>query len=115
MGSRTKLTGRVIGHTVKFLPKKVDHRGGGVTITKERKLGATLTLQVDGKKTYTVSSRKTEVIFGAEEPPEPTDIQRIEVFNTLVERHPFNAERTFIEEVTPRSKGQAFRKYELEE
>lgn len=114
MGNTTenKMTGRVIGHVVKFLPKKVDSRGSGVTITKEKKLGAFVTIQVDGKKTYTVPSKSMERVL-----PEvdPTDEMRTEVYNALVDRHPFNSDRSFTEFVTSRSKGSALRRYELKE
>lgn len=106
-----KLDGKVIGHVVKFLPKKVDNRGSGVTITKEKKIGAFVTIQVDGKKTYTVPSKEMEVVLPTEE---PTDEMKAQVYNALVDRHPFNSERQFTEFVTNRPKG-ALRRYELKE
>jgi hypothetical protein len=114
MGNTTenKFTGKIIGHTVKFLPKKVDHRGSGITITKAEKIGAFVTIQVDDKKTYTVPSKETELVLENQEPTEET---RALVYNTLTERHPFNSERSFREFVTPKGKGSALRRYELEE
>lgn len=110
--AEVKMTGRVIGHVVKFLPKKVDNRGSGVTITKEKKIGAFVTIQVDGRKTYTVPSKELELVLPT---ADPTDEMRAEVYNALVVKHPFNSDRSFTEFVTNRAKGTALRRYELVE
>ena len=104
------LTGRVIGHVVKFLPKKVEQRGGGVTITKEAKVGAFVTIQVDQKKTYTATSKFLEVVLDGER--QTTDEVEAQVYNALVDAHPFKAERTFTEFTIPRGKA-SIRRYEL--
>lgn len=108
-----KFTGKVIGHTVKFLPKKVDHRGSGITITKAEKIGAFVTIQVDDKKTYTVPSKYVEVVLKDGEPAD--EEARALVYNRLVEQHPFNSERSFREFVTAKGKSTSLRRYELEE
>lgn len=112
MGSKQSLlSGRIIGHTVKFLPRQTSNRGGGITIVKQPKVGAFVTIQVDDKKTYTVPCRTSEKLL--EENQEATEDMRREVYNHLMTEHPFNEEREFIEHVTPRSKGSALRRYEL--
>ena len=106
------LTGKVIGHVVKFLPKKVEQRSSGVTITKEKKIGAFVTIQVDDKKTYTATSKATEAVLEGEH--QPTDELKAQIYNTLVDAHPFGAERNFTEFTIPKG-GASIRRYELEE
>ena len=112
MGNTTerRLTGTVIGHTVKFQPKKVETRGPGITITKAGKIGALVTIQVD-KKTYTVPSKGNEVILGDDFcSPEASAA----VYDMLTLQHPFNAVRSFSELIIRKERGK-LRKYELEE
>jgi hypothetical protein len=114
MGSKqSTLRGRVIGHTVKYLPQQQSDRGGGITIVKQPKIGAFVTVQVDDKKVYTVPCRSSERLLNNGE--EPTEDMHHEVNNHLVQCHPFRAEREFVEHVTSRSKGSALRRYELQE
>ena len=109
---KRSMTGKVIGHVVKFLPKKVETRGSGVTITKEKKIGAFVTIQVDDKKTFTATSKLIEEVLDGER--QPTDAVKTEIYNTLVDTHPFGAEREFTEFTIPRGK-EAIRRYELME
>jgi len=103
--------GRIIGHTVKFLPKRVEQLGPGITVTKAGKIGAFVTIQVDDQKIYTVPSKGNEIILGNEDPsPEA----RAAVYDMLVSLHPFDATRRFSEFVVPRAKGK-LRRYELDE
>jgi len=112
MGNKQSLlSGRIIGHTVKYLPRQTSSRGGGITIIKQPKVGAFVTIQVDDKKTYTVPCRSSEKLL--DENQEPTEDMRLEVYNHLVTEHPFNAEREFIEHVTSRAKGSVLRRCEL--
>jgi hypothetical protein len=104
------MTGKVIGHVVKFLPRKVEQRSSGVTITKEKKLGAFVTIQVDDKKTYTATSKSVEAVLDGDR--QPTDELKTEIYNTLVDAHPFGSERTFTEFTIPKGKA-AIRRYEL--
>lgn len=115
MGStveRTRLIGKVIGHTVKYYPQSVEERGSGVTVTKADKLRAFVTIQVDDKRMYTVPSKKSEMVLAGQD---PTEENRELVYNTLTGNHPFNSERAFNEcAATPKKKG-AHKWYELEE
>jgi len=112
MGSKQSLlSGRIIGHTVKYLPKQSSSRGGGITIVKQPKVGAFVTIQVDEKKTYTVPCRSSEKIL--EDGQEPTEEMRREVYNHLTTEHPFDTECEFVEHMTSRTKGSALRRYEL--
>lgn len=106
------MTGKVIGHVVKFLPKKVEQRASGVTITKEKKIGAFVTIQVDDKKTFTATSKSAEAVLEGDH--QPTDELKTHIYNTLMESHPFGAERTFTEFTIPKGKA-AIRRYELVE
>lgn len=106
------MTGKVIGHVVKFLPRKVEQKGTGVTVTKEKKIGAFVTVQVDDKKTYTATSKTKEAVLDGDR--QPTDELKTEIYNTLVEAHPFGSEREFTEFTIPKGKA-AIRRYELVE
>lgn len=107
-----KRVGKVIGHTVRSLPKKVTNRGAGITVTQTEKVRAYVTIQVDHKKSYTVPSRKSEVSVGEYESSE--EIKK-DVYRMLLEKHPFDAERSFDELIFKRGKGNTFRRYKLDE
>lgn len=106
-----KLTGKIIGHTVKFMPKRVNYRGAGITITKSEKLSASVTIQVDDKRMYIVPVKGIEMVLENQEPDEET---RVLMYNKLMKQHPFNSERAFKEYVTTTDEKSALRRYELE-
>ena len=114
MGTKERrLSGTVIGHTVKFLPKRVVHRGEGITVTQDKRLAALVTIQVDDRKTFTVPSKETEVIL---EDQEPTTEAMAAVYDMLTARHPFGKVRAFTEYITVKTKNgkkSSSRKYEL--
>lgn len=105
-----KLTGRVIGHLVRHLPHQEAPLGNGIALVKKAKIGAFVQIQVDGKKFYTVRSEALEEPLNGRE---PTTELHCEVYNKLVEAHPFQAERTFIEHVSQKGKGRSSRRTEL--
>lgn len=106
-----RYSGTIIGHTVRFLPKKVDHRGAGITITKAEKIAAFVTIQADNKTIFTVPSKGSEVIL-EDQTPSPEALAA--VYDILQEQHPFNSPRMFREFIT-RGKGVTLKRYELEE
>lgn len=106
-----RYSGTIIGHTVRFLPKKVDHRGAGITVTKAEKIAAYVTIQVDDKKIFTVPSKSGEIIM---EDQEPSPEALAAAYDIVQEQHPFNAERKF-SEFTTRGSGHVFKRYELVE
>jgi len=106
-----RYSGTIIGHTVRFLPKKVDHRGSGITITKAEKIAAFVTIQVDDKVIFTVPSKNSEVIL---EDQELSPEALAAVYDILQEQHPFNASRKFREFIT-RGNGRTLKRYELVE
>lgn len=106
-----KYSGTVIGHEVRFLPKKVDNRGAGITITKAEKIAAYVTIQVDGRRIYTVPSKSNEVII-EDEVASPEALAA--TYDMLREQHPFNAQREFLI-FTTKGNGHAFKRYELVE
>jgi hypothetical protein len=113
MGTKEKrLSGKIIGHTVKFLPKRVIHRGEGITVTQDKRIAALVTIQVDDRKIFTVPSKETEVLL---ESQEPSLEAKAAVYDMLIERHPFNADRVFVEYITTKSNKKASRRYELQE
>lgn len=94
MGAARTLTGRVIGYTVKYQPQEITDRGKFV-ITKKAKVGATVVVQ-EGKpffleKTHLVPCREVEIDL--EDGQIITPALYTEVYNHLVTKHPFLAER----------------------
>ena len=113
MGTKEKrLLGRVIGHTVKFLPKKVIHRSEGITVTKDKRIAAFVTIQVDDKKIFTVPSKEAEVLL---ENQDPSPEAMAAVYDMLIERHPFNERVNFVEYTTSKNNARTTRRYELNE
>jgi len=104
MGNRReiKYVGKVIGHLVRYLPRQETELGAGTTLVKEHKIGAFVHLQVDGKKFYTVRSEATELELKEQLPTKELHNQ---VYNALVEAHPFGADRDFKEHLNTGSKG----------
>ena len=115
---KNKLKGRIVSHTIRVLPKKVEQLRGGSTLTKPRKLGSFLEIQPDGEdtgrrpKTYIVPSRKEEHERSLET-MDPTPDVCNPVYNALIHDHPLGEEREFTEIVTKRG-GQTLRRCELE-
>lgn len=107
-----KKVGKVIGHTVRSLPKKTINKGAGITLTKSEKVRAYVTIQVDNKKAYTVPSKKSEVSVGEYE---SSDEIKEQVYKLLLAKHPFDSERSFDELIIKKGKKNTFRKYRLDE
>jgi hypothetical protein len=106
--------GEVIGHMVKHLPEKVEHLGPGITITKAEKLGAFVTIHVDGKRTCTVPSKEIELILEGQDTPQPE--AKAALYDILLEKHPINSTRYFSEYTTRKKDARRLlRRYELEE
>jgi hypothetical protein len=116
MGNRKEIkhTGKIIGHLVRYLPRQETELGGGAMLVKEHKIGAFVQIQVDGKKFYTVRSEAVELEL-KEKPP--TEELHAEVYNALVDAHPYGADREFTEHVNTRSRGKktTTRRHELVE
>lgn len=104
------LSGRIIGHHVRYLSKQISERSGGITITKRHKVGAFLTIQVDDTKIHYVPCRASDLPL--KDGHEVTMDMCREVYNHLTDVHPFDTEVEFVEIVTPR-KGGVLRRYEL--
>jgi len=90
MGVTRTLVGRIVGYTVKYQPKEVtDH----VTYMYIKKaiVGATVVVQEGEEKIHLVPCRTVEV--GLEDGQVATPAMYTEVYNHLVTKHPFLAER----------------------
>jgi len=98
--SKTK-SGTVVGHTVRYLPKKEEEIDEGVTITRQHKIGAFVQITVD-RKLFTVPCQSSTKLLEMNE--EPTNEHRFEVFNSMLSQHPAGSERTFRELVNPKNK-----------
>jgi hypothetical protein len=107
------LTGKVVGHAIRFLPKRVDRKAKGVTVTKDPKVNALVELQVDERR-YTLHSRACEMhLDDAEYVPAVVNELCSSVYHTLQENHPLNSELEFRETVFKNENGSLYRKYEV--
>lgn len=111
--TETRMKGKVVAYQVSYLPRKVDTYSDGVTVTRSRKLGAMVTIQVDGKK-YTTMAKKTSALLDRDgESVDPTPDLCKTIINKLVEANPINSDREFVELVTHHEGSRQTRRYEL--
>jgi hypothetical protein len=94
-------SGKVVGHIIRYLPKKEEELDKGVTITRQHKIGAFVQIFVD-RKLYTVPCQRSTKLLEMTE--HPTNEHRHEVFNAVLDQHPADAERTFREITSPKNK-----------
>ena len=107
------LSGKVVGHAIRFLPRRVDRKARGVTVTKDPKVNALVELQVDEKR-YTLHSRTCEMhLDDAEYVPAVVNELCGSVYNTLQEAHPLNTEIAFKETLFKNENGSMYRKYDM--
>ena len=96
-----EFTGTVVGHLVRFLPRKERTVGFGTTKLMEKRLGAFVQLQVDGRRLQLVQCPKElGVLLGPDKEPTVDDGAR--VYANLMERHPINSKRDIVETVERR-------------
>lgn len=97
----TELKGTVVGHLVRFLPRKERTVGFGTTKLMEKRLGAFVQLQIDGRRLQLVQCPKElGVLLAADK--DPTVEDGAKVYANLMERHPINSERDIVETVERR-------------
>ena len=94
-------SGTVVGHIIRYLPKKEEQLEAGVTITRQHKVGAFVQIFVD-RKLYTVPCQRSTKLLEMTE--QPTNEHRAEVFNKVLTQHPGGSERTFSELTNPKNK-----------
>jgi hypothetical protein len=94
-------SGTVVGHIVRYLPKKEEQLDEGVTITRQHKIGAFVQITVD-RKLFTVPCQSSTKLLEMTE--QPTNEHRVEVFNAMLNSHPAGSERTFREVINPKNK-----------
>lgn len=97
----TEFTGKVVGHLVRFLPRKERKVSFGTTKLLEQRLGAFVQLQIDGRRLQLVQCPKELGTLLAGD-REPTQEDGAKVYANLVERHPIHAERKVVESVERR-------------
>lgn len=105
----TLKTGKVVGHIVRYLPKKEEQLEAGVTITRQHKVAAFVQLFVD-RRMYTVQCQESTKLLEMDE--HPTNEHRLATFNAVLDQHPAESERTFRELTRPNNK--KFKRYEFE-
>lgn len=92
--SGVRKTGLVVGHIIRYIPKKEEQLDKGITITKQHKIGAFLQLSADNRL-YTVQCPHSTLLLEMNE--DPTSQRRIETFNVVLNNHPAGSSRVFYE------------------
>lgn len=107
--SESKLSGTIEGYRVRYLPKKIEERSKGITVTKSAKVAAFLEVRVDNHQ-YVVPAMDSESVLDDGQEPTPEVVRTV---NSMLEaKHPMRAERKFKEIVTTRGK-RMMKRYEL--
>jgi len=101
--TRIDLAGNIEGYRVRHLPKKIEDRGEGITLTKSAKLAAYLEVRVDGHQ-YLVPAEDNEgktldIVLDEGQDPTPDVIRTINA--KLETQHPMCERREFVEITSP--------------
>lgn len=109
---RTRHSGKVIGHVVKFSPAFEKKLKKNTTVSRPPMVEAFIHVLVDGNRVRVVPCESASIEISSEE---PTDDDRVVVYNTLMDKHPLNQMCRFTEEVKSGKGKNKYKEYTLVE
>lgn len=109
---RTRHSGKVIGHFVKFSPAFEKKLRKNTTVSRPPMMEAFIHVLVDERSIRVVPCDSASIEITG---PEPTDEDRVVVYNTLVDKHPLNNMCQFTEELKSGKGKNKYKEYTLVE